>query len=213
VIEDIEVLVMLPKNNSYMFSIARVAPAIEYAKQRLKIGGGVYSGFNFNLRYEDSNCGNDALFSLVDRSCEKKPDLVLGPVCEYAAAPVVRMASHWNIPVISTGALASGFRDKEKEYSHLTRISPSYLKMAETFLAMFRHFNWKDALLIFDDDKKERNCYFTMEGVHLKLMEEYQTVTYAINSKDERLNTDEIIKYIYESEGTVLKSLYSGPRV
>ena len=48
----------------------------------------MYSGFNFNLRYEDSNCGNDALFSLVDRSCEKKPDLVLGPVCEYAAAPV-----------------------------------------------------------------------------------------------------------------------------
>uniref|UniRef100_A0A8C7C1H5 Natriuretic peptide receptor 3 n=1 Tax=Oncorhynchus kisutch TaxID=8019 RepID=A0A8C7C1H5_ONCKI len=200
VIEDIEVLVMLPKNNSYMFSIARVAPAIEYAKQRLKIGGGVYSGFNFNLRYEDSNCGNDALFSLVDRSCEKKPDLVLGPVCEYAAAPVVRMASHWNIPVISTGALASGFSDKEKEYSHLTRISPSYLKMAETFSAMFRHFNWKDALLIFDDDKEERNCYFTLEGVHLKLMEEYQTVHIAINTKEEGLNADDIINYIYESE-------------
>ncbi|XP_041760134.1 atrial natriuretic peptide receptor 3-like isoform X1 [Coregonus clupeaformis] len=202
--EDIEVLVMLPKNNSYMFSIARVAPAIEYAKQGLKIGGGLYSGLNFNVRYEDSDCGNDALFSLVDRSCEKKPDLVLGPVCEYAAAPVVRMASHWNIPVISAGALASGFSDKEKEYSHLTRISPSYLKMAETFLAMFRHFNWKDALLIFDEDKQERNCYFTMEGVHVKLMDEYQTVTYAINSKEERLNTDDIIKYIYESEVVIM---------
>ncbi|XP_045551398.1 atrial natriuretic peptide receptor 3 [Salmo salar] len=202
--EDIEVLVMLPKNNSYMFSIARVAPAIEYAKQGLKIGSGLYSGLNFNLRYEDSDCGNDALFSLVDRSCEKKPDLILGPVCEYAAAPVVRMASHWNIPVISTGALASGFREKDKEFSRLTRISPSYLKMAETFLAMFRNFNWKDALLIYDDDTKERNCYFTMEGVHLKLMDEYQTVTYATNSKEERLNTDDIIKYIYESEVVIM---------
>uniref|UniRef100_A0A673XEH1 Natriuretic peptide receptor 3 n=1 Tax=Salmo trutta TaxID=8032 RepID=A0A673XEH1_SALTR len=202
--EDIEVLVMLPKNNSYMFSIARVAPAIEYAKQRLKIGGGLYSGLHFNLRYEDSNCGNDALFSLVDRSCEKKPDLVLGPVCEYAAAPVVRMASHWNIPVISTGALASGFSDKEKEYSHLTRISPSYLKMAEIFSAMFHHFNWKDALLIFDDDKEERNCYFTLEGVHLKLMEEYQTVHIAINTKEEGLNADDIINYIYDSEVVIM---------
>lgn len=202
--EDIEVLVMLPKNNSYMFSIARVAPAIEYAKQGLKIGSGLYSGLNFNLRYEDSDCGNDALFSLVDRSCEKKPDLILGPVCEYAAAPVVRMASHWNIPVISTGALASGFSDKEKEYSHLTRISPSYLKMAEIFSAMFRHFNWKDALLIFDDDKEERNCFFTLEGVHLKLMEEYHTVHIAIDTKEEGLNADDIINYIYDSEGRLL---------
>ncbi|XP_010875252.1 atrial natriuretic peptide receptor 3 isoform X2 [Esox lucius] len=202
--EDIEVLVILPKNNSYIFSLARVTPAIEYARQKLKIPGGLYSGLNFNMRYEDSGCGNDALFSLVDRSCEKKPDLVLGPVCEYAAAPVVRMASHWNIPVISAGALASGYRDKDKEYTHLTRISPSYLKMAETFAAMFHHFNWKEALLIFDDDKEERNCYFTVEGVHIKLMDQYHISPVVINSKDEHVNADDLIKLIYESEVVIM---------
>ncbi|KAL0979923.1 hypothetical protein UPYG_G00191640 [Umbra pygmaea] len=202
--EDIEVLVILPKNNSYIFSLARVAPAIEYARQRMKSSGGLYSGLNFNMRYEDSGCGNDALFSLVDSCCEKKPNLVLGPVCEYAAAPVVRMASHWNIPVISAGALASGFRDKETEYSHLTRISPSYLKMAETFAAMFHQFNWKEALLIYEDDKEERNCYFTLEGVHLKLMDQYNIAPLVINSKDERVNADEHIKLIYESEVVIM---------
>lgn len=201
--EDIEVLVILPKNNTYMFSYPRVAPAIDYARQRLKIDGGQYSGLNFNVHYENSDCGNDALFTLVDRSCEKKPDLILGPVCEYAAASVIRMASHWNIPVISAGALATGFSNKSKEYSHLTRISPSYLKMAETFSAMFHHFNWKDALLIYDDDKEERNCYFTIEGVH-EMLGEFKINTYSINFKEERLNTDDIVKHIYDSEVVIM---------
>ncbi|XP_061119331.1 atrial natriuretic peptide receptor 3-like isoform X2 [Conger conger] len=99
--EDINVLVILPKNNSYHFSISMVAPAIDYAKQKMKSVKGLYSGLNFNVNYENSNCGDEALFRLVDRSCQKKPDLILGPVCEYAAAPVARIASHWNIPVIS----------------------------------------------------------------------------------------------------------------
>ncbi|KAJ8005592.1 hypothetical protein DPEC_G00119540 [Dallia pectoralis] len=202
--EDIEVLVMLPQNNSYIFSLARVAPAIEYARRTLKTPGSLYSGLNFIMRYEDSGCGNDALFHLVDRSCEKKPELVLGPVCEYAAAPVVRMASHWNIPVVSAGALAPGFTDKDKEYTHLTRISPSYHKMAETFVQMFHHFNWKEALLIFADDKEERNCYFTLDGVHHKLMDQYHISSVVINSKDEHLNLDEIISLIYESEVVIM---------
>lgn len=203
--EDIEVLVMLPKNNSHIFSIQRVTPAIEYARQRLKIGGGQYSGLNFHIHYENSDCGNDALFTLVDRSCEKKPDLILGPVCEYAAAPVIRMASHWNIPVITAGALATGFSNKSKEYSHLTRVSAPYLKMAETFTTMFNHFNWKDAILIYEDDKMDRNCYFTVEGVHsILILEEYQIKTFTIFSKEERLLTDEIIKSIYDSEVVIM---------
>ncbi|KAG9353735.1 hypothetical protein JZ751_011857 [Albula glossodonta] len=202
--EDIDVLVILPKNNSYLFSISMVAPAIEYAKQRMKSLKGIYSGLNFNVHYENSNCGDEALFSLVDRSCEKKPDLILGPVCEYAAAPVVRMASHWNIPVISAGALASGFSHK-KEYSHLTRVAPSYLKMAETFSAMFRRFSWKNAFLIYEDDMDERNCYFTLEGVHSVLKTDNVHIdALNIHSKDNRVDSDEIIKNIHDSEGIII---------
>ncbi|KAI1905218.1 hypothetical protein AGOR_G00013860 [Albula goreensis] len=202
--EDIDVLVILPKNNSYLFSISMVAPAIEYAKQRMKSLKGMYSGLNFNVHYENSNCGDEALFSLVDRSCEKKPDLILGPVCEYAAAPVVRMASHWNIPVISAGALASGFSHK-KEYSHLTRVAPSYLKMAETFSAMFRRFSWKNAFLIYEDDMDERNCYFTLEGVHSVLKTDNVHIdALNIHSKDNRVDSDEIIKNIHDSEVIIM---------
>ncbi|XP_034728307.1 atrial natriuretic peptide receptor 3 [Etheostoma cragini] len=200
--EDIEVLVFLPKNNSYPFSHTRVSPAILYAQQRLKTDGGQYSGFRFNIHFENSNCLNDALFGLVDRWCERKPDLILGPVCEYEAAAVVRLASHWDIPVISAGALATGFSNKNSEYSHLTRIAPSYLKMAETFTAVFEHFTWKSALLVYEDDKEERNCYFTVEGVY-HLMADFNIKTYAVSQED-RLDTDDILQNIHDSEVVIM---------
>uniref|UniRef100_A0A3B4XCA5 Natriuretic peptide receptor 3 n=1 Tax=Seriola lalandi dorsalis TaxID=1841481 RepID=A0A3B4XCA5_SERLL len=197
--EDVEVLVLLPQNNSYLFSHARVAPAILYAQQRLRTDGGKFSGFHFNIHFEKSDCVNDALFLLVDRSCGQKPDLILGPVCEYEAAAVVRLASHWNIPVISAGALAAGFGNKNTEYSQLTRIAPSYVKMAETFTAMFEHFTWKSALLVYEDDKQERNCYFTLEGV-FHLMADFNIKVYPFFPED-RLDTDDILQSIYDTEG------------
>uniref|UniRef100_A0A3Q1GG49 Natriuretic peptide receptor 3 n=2 Tax=Acanthochromis polyacanthus TaxID=80966 RepID=A0A3Q1GG49_9TELE len=200
--EDIEVLVFSPQNNSFLFSYARVAPAIRYAQQKMKADGNQYSGFHFNIHFENSDCVNDALFTLVDRSCGQKPDLILGPVCEYEAAPVVRVASHWKIPVISAGALATGFGNKKTEFSHLTRIAPSYVKMAETFTAMFEHFTWKSALLVYEDDKEERNCFFTLEGVY-HLMADYTIKTYSFSEEDP-LNVDDILQNIYDIEVMIM---------
>uniref|UniRef100_A0A672ZK64 Receptor ligand binding region domain-containing protein n=1 Tax=Sphaeramia orbicularis TaxID=375764 RepID=A0A672ZK64_9TELE len=199
--EDIEVLVFLPKNNSYLFSHTRVAPAILYAQQRLKAEGGQYSGFHFNIQFENSDCVNNAFLTLVDR-CGQKPDLILGPVCEYEAASTVRLASHWNIPVISAGALAAGFSDKSTEYSHLTRIAPSYVKMAETFTAIFEHFTWKRALLLYEDDAQERNCYFTLEGIY-HLMTDFNFNSLAV-SPDNRPDMDDILQRIYENEVVIM---------
>ncbi|XP_077417706.1 atrial natriuretic peptide receptor 3 [Vanacampus margaritifer] len=200
--DEIDVVVFLPQNDTYLFSYGRVAPAIRYAQQKLKTAGAPYSDFHFNIHFENSNCVNDALFHLVDRSCVKKPDLILGPVCEYEAAAVVRLASHWNIPVITTGALAAAFSNKNTEFSHLTRIAPSYGKMAEIFSAMFKHFTWKTAVLIYEDDKEERNCYFTVEGIY-HLMTDLTIKTYTFYH-DDPLDTDDIIQSMYDTEVVIL---------
>lgn len=201
--ESVEVVAFLPRNATYLFSRARVAPAIQYAQRRLATAsGGRFSGFRFSVHYEDSDCVNDAMFALVERSCGRKPDLILGPVCEYEAAPVVRLASHWDIPVISPGALATAFGDKSGEFSRLTRVAPSYVKMAETFVAMFEHFSWTSALLVIEDDKEERNCYFTLEGVY-HLMTDYRVNTYVV-SHGSRLDTEEVIENIRGTEGISL---------
>lgn len=205
--QKIEVLVLLPRDDSYLFSLARVRPAIEYALRSVEGNGTgprlLPPGTRFQVAYEDSDCGNRALFSLVDRVAAArgaKPDLILGPVCEYAAAPVARLASHWDLPMLSAGALAAGFQHKDTEYSHLTRVSPAYAKMGEMMLALFRHHQWSRAALLYSDDKLERNCFFTLEGVHEVFQEEgLHTSAYSFDETKD-LDVEDIVRYIQASE-------------
>ncbi|XP_076973040.1 atrial natriuretic peptide receptor 3 isoform X2 [Tamandua tetradactyla] len=209
--QKIEVLVLLPRDDSYLFSLARVRPAIEYALRSVESNGTglrlLPPGTRFQVAYEDSDCGNRALFSLVDRVAAArgaKPDLILGPVCEYAAAPVARLASHWDLPMLSAGALAAGFQHKDTEFSHLTRVAPAYAKMGEMMLALFRHHQWSRAALIYSDDKLERNCYFALEGVH-EVFQEEGLHTSAYNFDETRdLDLDAIVRYIQASERVVI---------
>ncbi|XP_053557156.1 atrial natriuretic peptide receptor 3 isoform X2 [Bombina bombina] len=199
--DKVNMLVLLPKNNSYMFSLNRVKPAIEYAVKSIQENETLLPGLRFNVQYKDSECGNLALFGLVDTAIQQqKPDVILGPACEYAAAPVARLASHWNIPMISAGALANGFKLKESEYSHLTRISPAYSKMGEMFLAMFRYHNWNRAMLVYSDNKMERNCYFTMEGVHEAFSAEGYHMSIYSFEETSHLDADEIVMSIKNKE-------------
>ncbi|XP_063816549.1 atrial natriuretic peptide receptor 3 isoform X2 [Pseudophryne corroboree] len=201
----VNMLVILPKDDNYMFSINRVQPAVEYALKSIEKNSTLLPGFTFNVTYEDSECGNQALFSLVDTAVkQKKPDVVLGPVCEYAAAPVARLASHWNIPIISAGALATGFLLKSDEYSHLTRVAPAYTKMGEMFLAMFRYHKWSRAMLLYSDNNQERNCFFTLEGVHAAFKEEAYHMS--VHNFDETKNVDaeDIVLSIQNKEKVVI---------
>ncbi|EPY78745.1 atrial natriuretic peptide receptor 3 precursor [Camelus ferus] len=188
--EKIEVLVLLPQDDSYLFSLARVRPAIEYALRSVEGNGTgrrlLPPGTRFQVAYEDSDCGNRALFSL------------------YAAAPVARLASHWDLPMLSAGALAAGFQHKDTEYSHLTRVAPAYAKMGEMMLALFRHHQWSRAVLVYSDDKLERNCYFTLEGVHEVFQEEgLHTSAYNFDETKD-LDLDDIVRYIQASERVVI---------
>ncbi|XP_075443839.1 atrial natriuretic peptide receptor 3 isoform X2 [Ascaphus truei] len=203
--EKVNIFVILPSDNSYMFSLARVKPAIEYALRSIKENETLLPGFIFNVSYKNSDCGNQALFNLVDTVIQlQKPDVILGPVCEYAAAPVARLASHWNIPMMSAGALATGFMQKADEFSHLTRVSPAYSKMGEMFLAMFRYHKWNKAMLVYSDDKLERNCYFTLEGVHDAFMEEGYHMSIHNFDETKHVDAEEIVHSIQNKEGVVI---------
>lgn len=201
----VTLLVILPKDDKYMFSINRVRPAIDYALRSVENNASLLPGFTFNVTYRDSDCGNQALFSLVDAAVKRqRPDAVLGPVCEYAAAPVARLASHWSLPIISAGALATGFMHKADEFSYLTRVAPAYSKMGEMVHAMFRYHKWSRALLVYSDDNVERNCYFTVEGVHAALKDEGYHL--AVHSFDEAKHVDveDIVHSIQNKERVVI---------
>ncbi|KAF7244018.1 Atrial natriuretic peptide receptor 3 [Varanus komodoensis] len=202
----LRVLVLLPKDNAYLFSLARVKPAIEYAVRTLEANGTLLpAGYKFRLFYNDSECGNGALFSLVDMIAVRRqwPDLLLGPVCDYAAAPVARLASHWNLPMISAGALAAGFSTKTGEYSHLTRVSPGYAKMGEMFLELFRHHKWTRVMLVYHEDKEQRSCYFAAEGVHVVFRDAgFHTDDFAFDESGKY--TDDVTRAIQGGERVAL---------
>lgn len=201
----VTLLVILPKDDKYMFSINRVRPAIDYALRSVENNASLLPGFTFNVTYRDSDCGNQALFSLVDAAVKRqRPDAVLGPVCEYAAAPVARLASHWSLPMISAGALATGFVHKADEFSYLTRVAPAYSKMGEMVHAMFRYHKWSRALLLYSDDNVERNCYFTVEGVHAAFKDDGYHM--AVHNFDEAKHVDveDIVHSIQNKERVVI---------
>ncbi|NXV44254.1 ANPRC protein, partial [Uria aalge] len=204
----IRVLVLLPQDDAYLFSLGRVRPAIEYAVRSLReSGGGLPPGYSFQLTYEDSACGNRALFSLVDMVAlqRRRPDLLLGPVCEYAAAPVARLAAHWDVPMLSAGALAAGFGAKGGEYSHLTRVAPAYAKMGEMLLALFRHHQWSRATLLYSDSNPERSCYFAMEGVHVVFQEEaFHMAVHSFDESSRHLDLDDVVRTLQTGERVVI---------
>ncbi|NXY88484.1 ANPRC protein, partial [Alcedo cyanopectus] len=204
----IRVLVLLPQDDAYLFSLGRVRPAIEYAVRNLReSSAGLPPGYAFQLTYEDSECGNRALFSLVDMVAlqRRRPDLLLGPVCEYAAAPVARLASHWDVPMLSAGALAAGFGAKGGEYSHLTRVAPAYAKMGEMLLALFRHHQWSRATLLYSDSNPERNCYFAMEGVHVVFQEEaFYMAVHSFDETSRHLDIDDVVHDLQTGERVII---------
>ncbi|NWX47899.1 ANPRC protein, partial [Steatornis caripensis] len=179
----IRVLVLLPQDDAYLFSLGRVRPAIEYAVRSLReSGAGLPPGYAFQLTYEDSACGNRALFSLVDMVAlqRRRPDLLLGPVCEYAAAP-------------------------GGEYSHLTRVAPAYAKMGEMLLALFRHHQWSRATLLYSDSNPERSCYFAMEGVHVVFQEEaFHMAVHSFDESSRHLDLDDVVRALQTGERVVI---------
>ncbi|NXF40728.1 ANPRC protein, partial [Nyctibius bracteatus] len=152
-------------------------------------------------------CGNRALFSLVDMVAlqRRRPDLLLGPVCEYAAAPVARLAAHWDVPMLSAGALAAGFGAKGGEYSHLTRVAPAYAKMGEMLLALFRHHQWSRATLLYSDSNPERSCYFAMEGVHVVFQEEaFHMAVHSFDESSRHLDLEDVVRALQTGERVVI---------
>nr|XP_031529588.1 atrial natriuretic peptide receptor 3 [Vicugna pacos] len=84
------------------------------------------------------------------------------------------------------------------------RVAPAYAKMGEMMLALFRHHQWSRAVLVYSDDKLERNCYFTLEGVHEVFQEEgLHTSAYNFDETKD-LDLDDIVRYIQASERVVI---------
>ncbi len=175
--EVIKIGVILPWEHKYPWAVAKTLPAIQYAvdtinhNQTQRLPNHV-----LRITIGDSKC-SDTIGPLVaiDMYLKQTANVFVGPACDYSVAPIARFSPHWNIPLITGGALVQAFKDK-MQYSQLTRISGSYAKLGSFFATLFRSFKFVQTALIYNNNLGQRagkygrtNCYFVMEAVYLAL--------------------------------------------
>lgn len=168
--------VILPEDPRYPWSLKRVMPAIDYAIENLPKYN-LLLGCTVIPETRDSECSETmGPLSAVDFHMNKNVHVFFGPVCDYAIAPVARFSPHWNIPVLSAGALVTDF-DNKTEYKLLTRVHGAYSNGADFFLHIASKFNWTNLGLIYHDNKGtgkgKSDCYFRMEALFFKLKQAF----------------------------------------
>uniref|UniRef100_A0ACB8EP65 Nitrogen permease regulator 2 n=1 Tax=Sphaerodactylus townsendi TaxID=933632 RepID=A0ACB8EP65_9SAUR len=170
--------VVLPQHNvSYPWAWPRVAPAVGLALEALQPAlraAGLAVRTLFATSELNGACSEYvAPLKAVDLKLYHDPDVLLGPGCVYAAASVGRFASHWRLPLLTAGAVASGFSRKKDGFSTLVRTGPSAPQLGAFVAHLHRHFNWsaRAALLYVDRKTDDRPFYFTIEGVYEELHE------------------------------------------
>ena len=178
-LQPVKLGILLPANINYPFSIGKVVPAQKRRQSKLTaIDIAIDTVRKTNLlpnhslikRVRDSKCSETiGPLEAIDLYVKKEVNVYLGPVCDYAVAPISRFAPWWSIPVISAGAFVKAFDDK-KEYKTLRRIQGPYGKNAEFVWEVTRTFNWTRIGLIFNDNHKpllgRTDHYFTLEPIY-----------------------------------------------
>jgi len=192
----ISIGVILPFDSDEPWSLRLAGPAIRYAVasvQRSREGdpadGRRMTSVSLRqhvlrVQVNDSRCSDTwGPLSAFDMFLSGRANVFVGPVCEYAVAAVARYSPHWDIPVITPGALVLDFDDRAR-YQLLTRISGSYSKLAESLSALMRRFSWRPGAVGLVYQQRERkqpsaskstptlgnsDCFFVMQAVHSHL--------------------------------------------
>ena len=172
----VNIAAILPEDNSRVFSLPRVSPAIEYAIDTLRTS--LLRGHSIQVIYRDSNCSSaDGMNQAINLFIAKQVDVFLGPVCDYSVAPVARQTRFWNLPLISVGAMARDFTQYHLiDYPLLTRAGPvNFGSLSDFFLTTFRRFNWDKYFIIYDKigqgEIVEDFCHLVSSSLHYDINE------------------------------------------
>uniref|UniRef100_A0A8C3INE2 Guanylate cyclase n=1 Tax=Chrysemys picta bellii TaxID=8478 RepID=A0A8C3INE2_CHRPI len=185
--------VLLPKQNmTYPWAWPRVGPAIWLAIDRINRQPDLLPGHTVRWVFGNSEdkhgvCSDqDAPVAAVDLKLTDNPDAFIGPGCVYSSAPVARLTSHWKLPLVTAGAEAHGFDNKDM-FSLTTRAGPSHRKLGEYVVGLQRHFNWTHrAMLVYSDEKMDdRPCFFAIEGLYMQLPTVHNLTVMDISFKDQ----------------------------
>ncbi len=207
--QQVKIAAILPNNTSRMFSIAKSAPGIQIAIEKVRKLH-LLPKHDLVVNYADSRCSvKDGPLAAFNFYMNKEVQVFLGPVCDYALAPVARYSFAWNIPVISTGGFAHDFVEKASNstepdtFPYLTRVHLTFDSLGDFMITMLKQYRWKYIKVLYETDGHTkiagRFCYLAMSAFAMKLREQgshsLDYHTYLIRSKSyDKVFHDEIGK-------------------
>ena len=187
----VPIAVLLPKNNAMWFSISRVKPASDLALESTT----AYldnTTTKLTVKYADSMCSNaEAMNVAIEFYIRGEVNAFFGPCCDYAAAAVGRQARYWDLPVLTSGAMAGDFGvHKEKIFSMLTRVGPDINSLAGFVLATLNYHKWSKVKLLFEPLGQmgvfEKFCHFATDGIQNAILNSNITKDhFKFNKKEE----------------------------
>lgn len=179
----VTIAAILPTTNTdYPWAWPRVAPALNRAISQVNCDPWLLPGLKLRLVHANSENSagycSDSMAPLVavDLKFAHDPWAFIGPGCDYSSSPVARFTTHWDVPMVTAGARAIGF----KTYSAVTNTGPTHLKLGEFSFKLEEMFGWhRHAALVYTDNKDnndDRPYYFAVEGLYTVLGEHNITV-------------------------------------
>ena len=175
------IAVLLPE-----YPLPRISPAFPYYMQMVSPGIEIAAkrfpemlpNSTVTLMYRNTECDlavalNVALVDWLDRGA----DVFIGPACEYTTSQVSRFLGYRNVPMVTGGAMASGFR-LDKDHPTITRTQAPYQKMGEAVRDFFLQHNWNHTIMMYKREENQiKDCYFAMGSIYRVLLDEsFQTI-------------------------------------
>ncbi|CAF3305786.1 unnamed protein product [Rotaria socialis] len=150
--ENITILMMFPDIDYFIPNLKSLLIVYEYIVHHYQISNWLH----INFKVTDSNCSISlAPHVLVKTMLSTIPDVVFGPFCDLAVAPVARLLHFQNIPVITMGAVSNEFTlQRQTMYSTLFRFGYRTDELGTLLVKLFQYYKWSFVKFLYEDNPK-----------------------------------------------------------
>ncbi|CAF1276151.1 unnamed protein product [Rotaria sp. Silwood1] len=147
---NVTILMMFPDIDYFIPNLKSLLIVYEYIVHRYQIS----KWLNINLQVKDSNCSISlAPHMLVKTMLSTIPDVVFGPFCDLAVAPVARLLHFLNIPIVTMGAVSNEFTlQRQTMYSTLFRFGYRTDELGSLLVKLFQYHKWSFVKFLYEDN-------------------------------------------------------------
>ncbi|XP_031626434.1 atrial natriuretic peptide receptor 1-like isoform X1 [Contarinia nasturtii] len=166
----LRVIVILPKKDSVEASLPRVMPVLELAEREVRRRQLIPSDLTIKWIPRDDKCDPSyASISAMDGYGIDCGHVLFGPTCDYALAPVSRIAKYFRrdgTPLLTVGGFTYDFVQNkttcEDEYHMLIRVGLlSFQTIADFTVDIMKNYGWHRVVFFYD-----RNGHYNVGGLH-----------------------------------------------